>query len=76
MDSSLILTLVLLAAEALLLVVCRIKLKQPVNPLKPRLVPYGALMILLTLGMFVTLAHTISLATGVQLTPKTGKVRR
>ncbi len=66
----LIITLAVLVAEIVLLVVCRIKLKQPADPLKPRIIPYGALMIFLTLGIFVTLAHSISLVTGEQLKPR------
>jgi hypothetical protein len=76
MNSGLIITLAVLAAEIGLLLLCRRQLKRPVNPMKPKLLPYGALMIFLALGIFVTLAHTISLVTGVTLAPKTSKMMR
>lgn len=67
---ALIMTLVLLIAEVALLYFCRIQLKKPADPLKPRMVPYGAIMIFVTLGIFVTLAHSISIVTGEQLKPR------
>lgn len=78
MSFELILTIAVLIAEVGLIVFCRFRLKQPPNPRSPRLLPYGAIMILLTFGAFVTAAHTVSLVTGKQLMPKTktpGQVR-
>lgn len=67
---SLIITLVLLVAEIAVLVICRVQLKKPIDPLKPRMIPYGIIMLFVTLGIFVTAAHTISLVTGEQLKPR------
>jgi hypothetical protein len=75
-DSTLITWLLVLVAEIALFIFCRFKLKQPVDPLKPRLIPYGLIMIFLALAMFVTLAHLIGLVTGVQVMPKRGKMMR
>ena len=73
--TELYITLGVLIAEIALLVFCRLKIKQPVNPARPRLLPYGTLMIFLTLGFMVTAAHTVSLVTGKQLMPKTKQNR-
>ncbi len=67
---ALIITLLLLVAEIVVLYFCRLQLKRPVDPLKPRMLPYGAIMIFVTLGIFVTLAHSISIVTGEQLKPR------
>ena len=67
---SLVITLALLVVQVALLLFCRVQLKKPVDPLKPRMLPYGAIMIFATLGIFVTLAHSISLMTGEQLQPR------
>ena len=69
--TELYITLGVFAIEIALLALCRFRLKQPVNPARPRLVPYGAIMIFLSLGLMFTAAHTVSLVTGKQLLPKT-----
>jgi hypothetical protein len=71
MSTELILTITILVAEVALIVYCRTRLKQPPNPTRPRILPYGAIMIILTFGAFVTAAHTVTLVTGKQLLPKT-----
>ena len=73
MSTELILTLAILLAEIGLIALCRFKLKQPPDPLRPRILPYGAFMILLSFGALVTTAHTVSLVTGKQLLPKAPK---
>lgn len=70
MSLDLILTLVFLAAEIGLIALCRFKLKQPPNPQRPRILPYGAIMMMLMFGVLLTGAHTVSLVTGKQLMPK------
>jgi len=70
MNVELIITLAILAIEIALFVLCYVKMKQPPNPLKPRLVPYSLIMIFLTLAIFTTLAHTISVTTGHRLEAK------
>ena len=67
---ALIITLLLLVAEVVVLYICRRQLRKPIDPLKPRMVPYGAIMIFVTLGIFVTIAHSISLVTGEQVKPR------
>ncbi len=71
MSVDLILTLVILVAELGLIALCRFKLKQPPNPQRPRILPYGAIMMALMFAVLVTGAHTVSLVTGKQLMPKT-----
>ena len=73
--TELFITLGVLALEIGLIVLCRFKIKQPVNPARPRLVPYGAIMVFLTLGVMFTAAHTVSLVTGKQLMPKSKQNR-
>ncbi len=73
--TELYITLGVFALEIALLALCRFKIKQPVNPARPRLVPYGTIMIFLTLGLMFTAAHTVSLVTGKQLMPKTKQNR-
>ncbi len=75
MNTSLAITLGVLAAEVALFIFCRIMMKRPVRPGRVRLVPYGVIMIFLTLAIFVTVAHTISIMTGEQVMPKRGKIR-
>jgi TRAP-type C4-dicarboxylate transport system permease small subunit len=71
MSAELILTFAILIAEIGLIALCRFKLKQPPNPQRPRILPYGAFMIMLSFGALLTVAHTVSLVTGKQLTAKT-----
>ena len=71
MSLDLIITLTILVAEFALIALCRFKLKQPPNPQRPRLLPYGGFMIALMFCVLVTGAHTVSLVTGKQLLPKT-----
>lgn len=73
MKLDLILTIAILIAEVALIAFCRFRLRQPANPKRPRILPYGAIMIMLTFGAFVTAAHTVSLVTGKQLLPKIKK---
>lgn len=76
MTSNLTITLIILAAEIALFIVCLIRIRRPVDPLRPRLIPYNVIMILLTVAIFATLAHVISLMTGSQLMPRRGKGMR
>ena len=71
MIPELILTIAILIAEVGLIVLCRFKLKQPPDPRRPRILPYGAFMIMLSFGAIITVAHTVSLVTGKQLVAKT-----
>ena len=71
MNVELILTIAILVAELGLIALCRFKLKQPPDPKRPRLFPYGAVMMMLTFGALITAAHSVSLITGKQLLPKT-----
>lgn len=73
MSAELILTLGLLATQIGLIFLCRFKLKQPPDPRRPRILPYGAFMLFLSFGCLLATAHTISLVTGKQLMPKAPK---
>ncbi len=67
---ALIITLLLLVAQIVILYFCRVQLKKPADPLKPRMLPYGVIMLFAMLGIFVTLAHSISIVTGEQVKPR------
>lgn len=71
MSTELILTIAILVLEIGLIALCGFRLRQPTNPHRPRILPYGAFVIMLSFGALVTAAHTVSLVTGKQLLPKT-----
>jgi hypothetical protein len=73
MSDSLIITLLALAAELALFAFCVHRVRQPIDPLRPRLIPYNLVMIFLVVAIFATLAHIISLVTGQQLMPRQRK---
>lgn len=76
MSHQLIITLLLLAAEVGLFVLCVIVSRRPIDPLKPRLIPYNIIMIFLAVAIFATIAHVISLLSGQQLMPRQRKGMR
>ena len=63
-------TLVVLAIEIALIFLCTRRMRQPVNPAKPRIFPYNAVVIFLGLAVLVTAAHTVSVYTGHKLEAK------
>ena len=69
-------TLGVLLLEIAILVRCYVVQKRPANPLRPRRMPYGAIMGLTIVLMMATLAHVISIGTGQQVTPRTSKYGR
>jgi hypothetical protein len=71
MDDELLVTLGALVLEFAFFFWCYIKAKQPINPLRPRLFPYALAMIFLGLAIFVTTAHSISVATGHRIEGRT-----
>jgi membrane-bound acyltransferase YfiQ involved in biofilm formation len=66
-------TLIALAIEFILFGLCFVKARQPVDPLRPRMISYNLVMIILAVAIMATLAHVISLMTGHQLSPRRGK---
>ncbi len=76
MNDQLLLTLLVLALEVGLFLVCVVRARRPIDPLRPRLLPYNVIMIFLAVAIFATLAHVISLLTGHQLMPRRGKGMR
>jgi hypothetical protein len=76
MSHQLIITLLVLAAELGLFALCVVISRRPIDPLKPRLVPYNIIMIFLAVAIFATAAHVISLLTGQQLMPRQRKGMR
>lgn len=73
MTSPMAITLGALALEILLFAACLARARRPVDPLRPRLLPYNVIMIFLAVAIFATLAHIISLYTGHQLMPRRRK---
>lgn len=69
-------TCAFLAVEIGLFLACLIQVRKPIDPLKPRMLPYNIIMIFLTVAIFATIAHIISLLTGHQLMPRRGKGMR
>ena len=76
MTNSMLITLLVLAAEIGLFVFCLIRTRRPIDPLKPRMLPYNLILIILAVAIFATLAHIISLLTGQQLLPRQRKGMR
>ena len=64
MNPELIITLTVLFAELVVFAICYVRTKQPPNLAKPRILPYGLIMLFLGLAVFVTVAHTVSVVTG------------
>jgi hypothetical protein len=69
-------TVGLLLFELAILARCYVMQKRPADPARPRLIPYGAVMGFVIILMLATLAHIISLMTGHQVVPRTGKYGR
>jgi ABC-type transport system involved in multi-copper enzyme maturation permease subunit len=69
-------TLAILVAEIGLLLFCFFQSRKPPIPGKVRVFPYTLAIIVLTLLVFLTVAHLISLLTGTQLQPKRPKGMR
>ena len=76
MSSELVVTLVILVVEIALLVYCFMQSRRPPDPGRIRVFPYNLALIVLTLAILLTLAHVVSLITGVQLQPKRPKGMR
>ncbi|MGE3477267.1 MAG: hypothetical protein AB7H70_15800 [Rhodospirillaceae bacterium] len=76
MTEQLWITAAFLIVEIALFLVCLIQVRKPIDPLKPRMLPYNIIMIFLTVAIFATTAHIISLVTGHQLAPRRGKGMR
>jgi hypothetical protein len=67
MNTELIITLALLAAELGILRWCYVRSKRPPDPLRPRILPYGLITVFLSLAILVTMAHTYSVLSGHRL---------
>lgn len=76
MSTDMMITLAVLAVEVVLFLLCLMRIRQPVDPTRPRLLPYNIIMIFLVVAIFATIAHIISLITGHQLQPRRGKGMR
>ncbi len=66
-QAELIITIVILLAECGLFALCYYRSKQPPDPLKPRILNYGLIMVMMSLLILATLAHIVSLVTGTQV---------
>ena len=73
MNTSLALTIGVLLLELAVFGLCFIRARRPVDPLRPRLLPYNIIMIFLALAILATAAHIITLVTGHQLMPRQRK---
>ena len=63
-------TLALLVCTLILLAACILQDRKPVNPAKPRLLPYRLIMLFLIVVILATLAHVVSLVTGTTVMPR------
>ncbi len=70
MTSPLAITIGVLILELVLFGLCVLQARKPVDPLRPRLLPYNVIMILLAVAILATAAHIITLWTGHQLMPR------
>lgn len=66
----LIITVAVLVLEIGVFALCYYRAKQPPDPLNPRILNYGLIMVFLALIFFATLAHAVSLITGSQVKPR------
>jgi hypothetical protein len=73
MNTELLITLVVLLVEVAILGLCYVRARKPVNPLRPRLIPYAPVILFLGLAILVTAAHTISVLQGHRLEGRTNK---
>ena len=62
-----VVTVAALVAEIGLVLFFTRRMRQPVNPAKPRLFPYNGAIIFLGLAILVTAAHSVSVYTGHRL---------
>jgi hypothetical protein len=73
MTSSLGITIGVLVLEVALFAFCIYQARKPIDPLRPRLLPYNVIMIFLAVAIFATAAHIVTLMTGQQLMPRQRK---
>jgi uncharacterized iron-regulated membrane protein len=71
---SMSLTVGLIIGQLILLGLCYWKDRQPVDPLRPRLLPYRLIMLVLVVAFLGTAAHLVSLLTGNPVVPRRGKM--
>jgi len=74
--TSLQITIAVLVVEIALFGLCVRAARRPIDPLRPRLIPYNVIMLALFVAILATTAHVISLMTGNQLMPRRGKGMR
>ena len=63
-------TYALLVGELVLFLLCFVQDKKPINPAKPKLVPYKLIMLILIVLFLATMAHIISMLTGQPVKPR------
>jgi hypothetical protein len=60
----------LLVIELAAIVYVRHLQKKPIDPLRPRLIPLNFIFLTLVIAAFATMAHILSILTGVQVAPR------
>ncbi len=75
-STQLIVTVIILLVEFALFGICYVQSKKPADPLKPRLIPYALIMVILSAVILATLAHIVSVVTGEQVQPRRPKGMR
>lgn len=63
------LTISLFVGQTVILLLCIWQDRKPVDPLKPKLLPYRLLMLILVVTSLATLAHTMAILTGKPVVP-------
>lgn len=69
-NQALWISVALLVVELAALVYVRRLQKRPVDPLRPRLLPLNFIFLGLVIITFATMAHIVSILTGVQVKPR------
>lgn len=59
-----------LAVIAVLFLLCNWRDRQPVNPARPRILPYKLIMMMLIVAFLAIAAHVVSLITGQPVKPR------
>ncbi len=67
---SLTITIGLLVGQLAFLLFCLVQARKPIDPLKPKLLPYRLLILVLVVTSLATIAHLMAVVTGTPVVPR------